>query len=566
MKYILFCFLLLSIGSISAQQSSKSKSKDRFRERNVGGSALRISNMGAINQAGADYAPAFYKDGIVFVSGRTSAEQSNAALYFAYLDYNGEPDFPQKMTIGTDKKANSNNGPVCFSRDNQTAFITVPNAKAGADGKTQMKISFSRMDKTGWTQPELLPFNGEAYSCMHPSLSTDGAWLFFSSDMPGGQGGYDLYAVERKGSEWGAPVNLGPTINTEKQEIFPFISQSGALYFSSNGHHGLGGFDNYSANHPLNNPDEVINLGGLFNSGSDDMSFIVAPDGKSGFFTSSRAGGMGNVDVYHFEIPRGLNGADNATDGTVPISISDAQTGQPLQKAEIRLLPAAGSGIIRGDADTYHIGLKAVPDKTGVFRLDFVRKNPEELGQPDYFSNAEGSARAEMNSGRNYLVVVSLPGYRTQERFVAIDERQPQTLQFRLSPAAEAPEPPATAEMPSGTTILLDAVFTEPNNALLYQSGLVYLDAVYELLRQHPEAEIDIFAHTDTRGDARANLDLSELRAQNARTYLLNRGIDARRIQAAGKGEAEPLNRCKDGVNCSDTEHRENNRLELRVR
>lgn len=81
----------------------------------------------------------------------TSAEQSNAALYFAYLDYNGEPDFPQKMTIATDKKANYNNGPVCFSRDNQTAFITVPNAKAGANGKTQMKISFSRMDKTGCT-------------------------------------------------------------------------------------------------------------------------------------------------------------------------------------------------------------------------------------------------------------------------------------------------------------------------------------------------------------------------------------------------------------------------------
>lgn len=139
---------------------------------------------------------------------------------------------------------------------------------------------------------------------MHPSLSADGAWLFFSSDMPGGQGGYDLYAVERKGSVWGAPVNLGPTINTEKQEIFPFISQSGALYFSSNGHHGLGGFDNYSANHPLNNSDEVFNLGGHFNSDSDDMSFIVVPDGKSGFFTRPRRR-SGQRGDHRFETPKG---------------------------------------------------------------------------------------------------------------------------------------------------------------------------------------------------------------------------------------------------------------------
>lgn len=193
-------------------------------------------------------------------------------------------------------------------------------------------------------------------------------------------------------------------------------------------------------------------------------------------------------------------------------------------------------------------------------------KTREELGQPDYFSNVEGSARVEMSSGYNYLVVISLPGYRTQERFVSVDERQPQTLQFRLSPADETPEPLAAVEMPSGTTILLDAVFTEPNSALLHQSGLVYLDAVYELLRRHSEAEIDIVAHTDARGDARTNLELSELRAQNARNYLLNRGIDARRVQAAGKGETEPLNRCKDGVNCSDAEHRENNRLAVKVR
>lgn len=583
MKYIVFCLFLLSYGASSAQQSSKSKSKDRFRERNGGNMAVRITNAGAINQGGADYAPAFYKDGVVFVSGRTASERRDpktgdapAELYYAFFNYNGEPEFPQKVAFSPEKKPGLNDGPVCFSRDNKTVFLTLSdNTIAGKDGKTMLKICESRNGQASWSKPEALPFNSEAYSCMHPSLSADGARLFFSSDMPGGQGGYDIYVVERNGAGWSAPVNLGPVVNSEKQEIFPYVSQSGTLFFSSNGRStGLGGFDNFFVNNPLNKPEAVVNLGDVFNSSADDMSFILDADGKSGFFTSSRPGGAGNVDVYRFETAAGLVGVKKTQSSLVPITVSDAKTGKPLQKAEIRILPALGNGFVGGDNGVYDLDLKPVQDKPDVLRLDLVRKSAAEPDHPDYFSNAEGKAQVELTRYRNFLVVVSLPGYQPKERLVSVDTEKPATIQFRLSVSDSDPasfEANAGAVSPAynlqaGTTIILDDVFPEYSSATLYSAGEKYLDALYDLLQANAGMEIDLVAHTDTRGDARINQELSAARAKNARDYLLGRGIEAQRINASGKGESEPANRCKEGVTCSDEEHRPNNRVAVKVR
>ncbi len=673
-KLILLIPLLLPVFvvSLSAQQSSKSKSKDRFREKDDRRYPVRVLNADEINLEGSDYAPAYYKEGIIFVSSREKngprdpkTNETYSKLYYAFLDYNGDPSFPQLIEFNESKKSNFHEGPVCFSRDNKTVYMTRNNnrdgvVKANKNGKSTLKIYESHYGRPDWTKPVELPFNSDDYSCMHPSLSPDGSKLFFASDMPGGSGGYDIYYVERVGSGWGMPVNLGPVINTDKQEIFPFISQSGSLFFSSNGRAlTLGGLDIYYVNNPLNNPEEVVNLGDQINSDSDDMAFIIDDAGKNGFFSSNRARGAGKDDVYRFEAPRGLEGIGKPEINPAQIIVTDAKTGVPLQKAAIRVLQPSEDGFVSGNKDFYTIDLFPVQDKPNALSLQLTRRGAEDLGVADLYSNSDGKARYDFTRYRNYLVVVSLDGYSPKERLITVDTENELMLEFKLVEAPAClraggivattefgtrivnatvkfvhrttgqvgaivrtnlngefdaclplegdyiayvdrqgfrqenfrmtamkgdrsfnevrlqsltPDASIEATMPlangiqEGSVIILDQIFYEYNKATLNQSAIRYLDALLELLKRYPEMEIDLIAHTDTRGDAQLNQELTDARAKNAKTYLAFRGIEPDRINAYGKGETEPRNRCTEGVECSEDEHKQNNRLEIRVR
>ncbi|MBV6440673.1 MAG: hypothetical protein DYG98_12420 [Haliscomenobacteraceae bacterium CHB4] len=674
-KLILFFPLLLIASAISltAQQSSKSKSKDRFREKDGIRYPVRVQNANEINLDGTDYAPAYFKQGIVFVSSRAKSGprdqkgETFAELYYAFFNYNGEPSFPQKVAFTTEKRSNFHDGPVCFTRDNKTAFLTMPNnkdgvLKAGKNGKITLKIYESRYGRPDWSKAVELPFNSDDYNCKHPSLSPDGTKLFFASDMPGGFGDYDIYVVERTNGGWGMPVNLGPVINSDKQESFPFISQSGVLFFSSNGRsNSLGGYDNYYVNNPLNNPEEVVNLGDEFNTSADEKSFIIDDEGKSGFFTSDRARGAGKDDIYRFETPKGLEGVGKPEVNAAQIVVTDAKTGKPLHKAEIRILQPSEDGFVSGNKDFYTIDLTPVQDKPNALSLQLVRKGAEDLGSADLYSNAEGKAQTDFTRYHNYLVVVSLPGYSPKERLVTVDTEKGLTLNFALSEAPRClrvggmvatttfgtrilnatikfvhretgttetvrtnwngdyaaclplegdyvayveragfksenyritnlkmgdnpyqetrlepltPDAAIEASMPlatgiqDGSIIVLDKIFYEYNKATLNQSAVRYLDALIELLKRYPEMEIDLISHTDTRGDARLNQELTDARAENAKMYLVYKlgESEAKRINPYGKGESEPRNRCTEGVECSDDEHQQNNRLEVKIR
>lgn len=665
--------LLVSVVSLTAQQSSKSKSKDRFREKDDRRYPVRVQNANEINMESDDYAPAYFKQGIVFVSKRAKSGPRDpqgdpfAELFYAFFNYNGEPSFPQKVVFTTEKRSNFHDGPLCFTRDNKTAFLTMPNNKDGVlksskSGKITLKIYEARYGRPDWTKAVELPFDSDDYNCKHPSLSPDGTKLFFASDMPGGFGDYDLYVIERTNGGWGMPVNLGPVINTAKQESFPFINQSGVLFFSSNGRpNSIGGYDNYYVNNPLNNPEEVINLGEDFNTTADEKSFIIDDEGKNGFFTSDRARGAGKDDIYRFEAPKGLEGTGKPEVNPAQIIVTDAKTGKPLQKAEIRILQPSEDGFVSGNKDFYTIDLTPVQDKPNALSLQLVRKGAEDLGTADLYSNAEGKAQYDFTRYHNYLVVVSLPGYSPKERLVSVDTENELKLNFALTEAPvclraggmvatttfgtrilnavikfvhresgqtetvrtnwngdyaaclplagdyivyveragfksenyritnlkkddnpyqetrlEPLTPDATIEasMPlatgiqDGSVIVLDKIFYEYNKATLNQSAVRYLDALLELMKRYPEMEIDLISHTDTRGEARLNQELTDARAENAKTYLIYKlgESEARRINAFGKGESEPRNRCTEGVECSDDEHQQNNRLEVKIR
>lgn len=669
----LFVFSALP-SATHAQQSGKSKSKDRFREKDYA-RPPDIRNAAEINGPGMDYSPIYHRDGIVFVSnssraGRTDAryqDRPSFDLYFALLDANQEPTVRQAFSDELNSRLNE--GQATFSRDGRTVYFTRNNMykgvqKAGDDGRVRMKIYQARLGKYDWENVQELPFNDNNFSCMHPSLSVDGQRLYFTSDMPGGHGGFDLYVSTRMADgTWSTPDNLGPEVNTDKNELFPFITfGEKTLLFASSGHNTLGGLDIFSVN--LDKVAEgVINLNEPFNSPHDDMGMILNEDGTRGFFTSDRPGGHGKADIYAFKLDKNLESVEKPQESRVTIVVTDGRTGQPIPRAEVRILQSTDDGFISAKNDFYYTELAPTPESPNSFSLRLVRKDADELGNPDLVTNAAGKAYGDFVLYRSYLILASYDGYQTAERLYTMEPNKsgeltlslfeeavchrmtgmvstdkfntripnatltfthlesnkqtvahtdlngeyniclplegeyrlqvkregfrPQILTtkatrgksinntIRLEPvemavvaSTDAAKTEAMLARPlqDGYVITMDKINFEPGKATLNQSAVRHLDAIVELMQRYPEMEIDLTMHTDSRGEAKANLELSNERAKNAKTYLTYKGIAADRIAAVGKGDTQVRNRCTKGVECTEAEHNVNNRLEVKVR
>lgn len=673
--HLISLFVLLALpGAADAQQSGKSKSKDRFREKDVA-RPPEIRNAAQINGPGTDFSPIYHRDGIVFLSNssrtgpadRRHVERPSFDMYFALLDANQEPMLREAFSDELNSKLNE--GQATFSRDGRTVYFTRNNSKdgvqkAGDDGRVRMKIYQAKLGKYDWENVQELPFNDNNYSCMHPSLSVDGQKLYFASDMPGGQGGFDLYVCTRMADgTWNMPVNLGPEINTDKNELFPFITfGEKTLLFASSGHNTLGGLDIFSVNLEKVG-DGVVNLNEPFNSPHDDMGMILNEDGTRGFFTSDRPGGHGKADIYSFRVENGLESVEKPLSNRVTIVVTDGRTGNPIPRAEVRVLQSTDDGFISVQNDFYYTELAPTPESPNSLSLRLVRKDADELGHPDNYTNASGKTYADFTLYRSYLILASFDGYQTAERLYTMEpnksgeltlalfeeavchrmtgmvstdkfntripnatlvfthkESNKQTIAhsdlngeyniclplegeyllqvkregfrsqiittsairsksinntIRLEPVeivaavgSDAAKTDAMLARPlqDGYVITMDKINFEPGKATLNQSAVRHLDAIIELMQRYPEMEIDLTMHTDSRGDSRANGDLSNERAKNAKTYLVYKGIAADRVYASGKGDTQIRNRCTKGVECTEAEHNINNRLEVKVR
>lgn len=288
--------LCLLVSPLAAQQTSKSKSKDRFREKTEA-ATLQVRQPAGINSPGDDCSPAFYQQGLVF-----NPDRAGQIFAYALFDPAGQPAAPGRFDVTVPPLVKPE--AVTFRDDGAAAFITARITPRTATERERRKIFLVVKGPAGWADWQELPFNGVDFSCQHPTLSADGRTLYFASDRPGGSGGLDLWKVERSpaGPFWGAPVNLGPTVNTAGDEDYPFLSADGMLFFASNGRPaGLGGFDlYYFETADLVAEPVVISLGAPFNSPGNDFGLILKDDGKSGFFVSDRPGGVGGDDIYSF--------------------------------------------------------------------------------------------------------------------------------------------------------------------------------------------------------------------------------------------------------------------------
>lgn len=647
--------VLLTFVGLTAQQKSKSKAANKLYEK---GGEVEILNITSVNTPNLEFSPAYYLNGIVYASSRLTQgerdqniDETFFELFYAELDGNGIPVRPREFSIEVNSPLHE--GPVTFNRQGNLMYFTRNNLKKGVrkadeDGVTRLKIYEARKGAVDWKNVVECPFNSDDYSTAHPSLSADGSELYFASDMEGGQGGMDLYKVIKEGDGWSAPINLGPSINTEKNEVFPFIHSSGHLFFSSNGHPGAGGLDLYMVKLKKGKKQRVVNLGMPFNSPADDLGLILNPEGTNGFFSSSREGGTGKDDIYRFESENGIWGSTRPGTFAATITVQDASTRQRLEGAEIRIFERTSDGFMSGGNDLYEAVL--IPaEESGNLSFELVRKDAASLGEADLKSDQDGEAEYDFTGERKFLLLVTKEGYTPREAgFTTIGNMAKSTINIALKkrtcatlsgvikdqttggrlPGAVvrirnecnkseetllATElgtftyclplgcdfsivgvkenflkttvalsttdnngssplstelmmvPDEKSALAEGATIVLENIYYDFDKSDIRKGSTRELEELRQMMMTYPSMEIEMVAHTDARGSARYNQDLSQRRAESARQYLLARGVEARRVKAIGMGELQLRNRCKDGVKCKEEEHQYNRRSEVRV-
>lgn len=279
-----------------------------------GSTKATVKNASTLNSDKDDFSPTFYQNGLIFCSSvkKNSKKDDDASkddINLRYSLFDSLGSLTKPASFGHRANTKTNEGPSCFSANEDTFYLSRTASKGGKvifnkKGKATLKIYIKTRDTTGnFVGEDILPFESESYSYCHPTLSADGDKLYFSSNMPGGFGGMDLWVTRRmRNGNWSQPINLGPRINTSKNEVFPYISESGVLYFSSDGiTGGKGGYDLYRIEIE-NRTARTFPMGESFNTEFDDFGIMFLPKSDTkGYFSSNRKGGTGGDDIYEFE-------------------------------------------------------------------------------------------------------------------------------------------------------------------------------------------------------------------------------------------------------------------------
>ena len=413
-------------------------------------------------------------------------------------------------------------GPMTISRDGKTMYFSRNNYFHNTKTKDKEGVNHLQIYKAEnvngvWTNIQDLPFNNDNYSVSHPALSPDGKTLYFASDMPGGYGKSDLYKVNiLEDGSYSEVENLGPVINTEAEELFPFVNAEGNLFFSSDGHPGQGLLDIFGT---LKNDQGVVvavnNLKSPINSNRDDFSFFMAEDGLSGYIASNRKDNIGNDDIYEFEtiLPLLLKGV-----------VTDSINNHPIAKATLVLTEQDGTPIAR-----------LTTDENGYYQHSIQRDQYYSLlaSHPKYQSKTTLLNSANLPSRQTELVV-----------------------NIELAPV-----------MDLKVLADLNTIYFDFDRYNIRPDAAKELHKIIDLLtNQYPSMIIRVESHTDSRGSNSYNDRLSIDRANSTYEYLISNGLSKQRVIAhQGYGERRLTNGCSDGVHCEEPDHQLNRRTEFKV-
>ncbi|WP_207433520.1 OmpA family protein [Sabulibacter ruber] len=498
----------------------------------------------------SDFSPTFYKENLVFSSDRGQTSKSKKVygwtgapflqLYQAQRQSNNTwGDIkPLEKSINTQfHNATATFSPsfeeIFFTRTKRVKKRVLPQELAEEfnwqryskteDFIDRLEIYTAVQEKGKWKEVKLFPHSkGESYSVGHPALSPDGTILYFASDMPGGYGQTDIYYSVRQGpGDWSVPINAGPTINTPGKEVFPVVQPDGRLFFSSDGHLGMGGLDIFSATGNGDAWVEVKNLYYPYNSPRDDFGLIFEKDSKNGFLSSNRGGDGNSDDIYR---------------------VGPSTTPCQLAGATFARVPTRTKGrFVKVPVEAVNLDVTTNGDPNSTFRI---------------ISNEDGQFLFIAKANQTYTIKGSKKGYLTKTIQVAPDCRKvTDTVHIEMVLDRNIQD----------QAIVLENIYYDLDKHDLRPEAKEELNKVVDMLRDNPEIRIELSSHTDSRQTYRYNQMLSQLRASTAVLYILSKGVDSKRVVAKGYGETRLLNRCKDGVPCSEEDHQLNRRTEFKI-
>jgi outer membrane protein OmpA-like peptidoglycan-associated protein/tetratricopeptide (TPR) repeat protein len=528
--------ILTQLSKISSEDSRVElfiKDKNYLEEIKANSGRYTIEDAG-INSIYSDYGSTIYNNKIVFTSARdtgsigqrkhTWTNQHFTNLYSATLGSDMKPEKPNKFDQNIKSKFNEST-PV-FTKDGKTIYFTRNNYLEGKRGKnnqgiTLIKIYKAQLTNNTWSNIQELPFNSDNYSTAHPALSTDEKTLYFASDMPGTLGQSDLFKVSiNEDGTYSKPTNLGPKINTEGRETFPFLNDENELYFASDGHPGLGGLDVFVS---MINSDstfgEVQNLGSDINSPKDDFAYIIDTKTRMGFFSSNRDGGLGYDDIYKFLETKKLL-CEQVLNG----EITDIVTSEKLANTKVTLLDSQ-----------LNIITEQLTDNNGNYSFSVdCGKTYSVRAQKSEYTPKEEKTKISRSSGKSYL---------------------PIALEKEICKVAIGDD--------LGKCFKIKMIYFDLDKSNIRQEAALDLEKILDVLNQNPTMKIDIRSHTDSRQTFKYNELLSDRRAKSTINWLIKNGIDKSRLTGKGYGETQLVNKCADGVKCTEDEHQQNRRSEF---
>lgn len=464
-----------------------------------------------------------YKDGAIFSADKkvSTNGKKNPFTGESYLDLykmnkDDKGNWSEPELLKGDVNGRLHEGSATFSQDGTTMYFTRSNYMKrkmviNDEDENDLKIFKADLIDGEWKKSVAFPYNSDDYSCGHPALSADGKTMFFVSDMPGGLGGTDIYKTTiGPDGIWTTPVNLGSEINTTGNEMFPYVHSDGTLYFSSNAHNSMGGLDVFESTYNGSSWSKPQNLNYPINSEKDDFAFSLNKDNETGYLSSSRT----DTDVMYSFVK-------NPATFKLFASVREKGTSKPLE------------GVV-------------------------VEITNEQTGEKiNYTSDKDGNFTAPLAIESDYDLLCSKIGC-----FTETDRLSTKGIKYSQEFYALF----EVAEIVIDQPIVIKNIYYDFDKANIRPDAAKELDKLVRVLNNNPKLDIEMGSHTDARGSDDYNLDLSDRRAKSAVEYLIQQGIAASRLTYKGYGETMHVNKCKNGVKCSEADHQANRRTEFKVK
>lgn len=593
-----FCFYTLLLITVTTLKSTHAQHIENSFFQNV---EIEVNYTG-INTDASEMGPTFINDKLWYTAfsdrdlRKAIAGRVDKVFYNQLstpVDKNGNLLSDERTEID-DFDTPFHEGPAAYSQKTGELFLTLSNfinVEVEEDGlivkrnRMRLRMVVAELADGEWVIEEEMPFNDPVYSVGHPTVTTSGDTLFFTSDIPDNNyGNTDIYMAVRENGSWGEPINIGEQINSKAKEMFPFYHKSGLLIFASDREQGKGGLDLYYSRLNENVFSEVLPIEQL-NSPSDDFGLILHENNELGYFVSNRPGYDANDNIFRITMTQkliALSGKviDKLTSDVIPgakielkdcknniiaeslsnqngeFIFDDLQPGCYKFTASKQYYTSVESEV--GD-DNYAL-LKLSPAKElEVVVLDQDTRSPvEEV-------SITMNQKTKVNLGENALFYTRIE----DESQIILDTRADGYLNQlkRISPEFDGMKRDTILLMKReiNRTFVLENIYYDLNKWGILPQSEIELDKLVSILKENPTLVIELGSHTDSRGSDSYNLVLSQRRSESAVAYIVSQGVPRSRIVAKGYGETELVNNCKNGVWCSEEDHRKNRRTEFKI-